>query len=95
MLIQHKQTDGRGMFFIPGEEDEKLAELIYSHQQPDTLIAEHTEVSGELRGQNIGFQLVNTLVEHARLHHFKIAPVCPFVKSVFDKKPDFQDVLAQ
>lgn len=93
MLIQHKQTGNKGIFFILGEEENFLAELIYAKQEPDVLILEHTEVIAELKGQNIGYQLVQAVVEYARLHHFKIAPVCPFAKAVIDKKPEFQDVL--
>ncbi|RYZ46555.1 MAG: GNAT family N-acetyltransferase, partial [Chitinophagaceae bacterium] len=32
-------------------------------------------------------------VEYARMHGMKVSPVCPFAKAVFDKKPDFGDVL--
>ena len=93
MLIQHKQTGGLGVFFI-ADAGEVVAELVYSLQYPQ-MIAEHTEVDEELRGQNIGYELVTALVNHARSHHLKIVPVCPFVKSVMDKKPDFSDVLSE
>ena len=93
MLIQHKQQGARGMYFIE-QDGEILAEIIYTTPSMDRIIIEHTEVGDELKGQNVGFQLVNHLVEHARTHHQKLIPICPFAKSVFDKKPDFQDVLA-
>ena len=93
MLIQHKQQGNRGIYFIE-EDGEVLAELIYTNLSPDRVILEHTEVSGELQGQNIGFQLVNHLVEHARTNLQKVILVCPFAKSIFDKKPDYMDVLA-
>jgi predicted GNAT family acetyltransferase len=95
MLIQHKQTDHRGLFFIEGESDDEdmLAELIYRKQEPNTMIFEHTEVSDELKGQNVGYQLVHAAVEYARAHKMKIVPLCPFAKAVIDKKPEFQDVV--
>jgi len=92
MLIHHKQVGSKGMFFI-GEEGAILAEMVYTSPSADKMIIEHTEVSHELRGQNIGFQLVNTAVEYARKHHIKIIPLCPFANSVFKKKPEFADVL--
>ncbi|HQV61303.1 MAG TPA: GNAT family N-acetyltransferase [Chitinophagaceae bacterium] len=92
MLIHHKQVGSKGMFFI-GEEGAILAEMVYTSPSADKMIIEHTEVSDELRGQNIGFQLVNTAVEYARKHHIKIIPLCPFANSVFKKKPEFADVL--
>jgi hypothetical protein len=93
MLIQHKQTDGKGVFFIPGEEDDYAAELTYAKRGPSTMIIEHTGVTDELRGQNIGYQLVHAAVEYARSHHMKILPVCRFAKAIIDKKPEFRDVL--
>jgi hypothetical protein len=98
MLIQHKQTDTKGVFFIPGEEGEEeayLAELIYMKQEPNTMIIEHTEISDELRGSNAGYQLVSSAVEYARLHNLKVVPMCPFTKAIMDKKPELRDVLAE
>ncbi|MGV3527380.1 MAG: GNAT family N-acetyltransferase [Flavisolibacter sp.] len=93
MIIQQKQKENHGLFFIE-EEGDVLAEMVYSMRQPNEMIIEHTEVDEQLRGKNVGFQLVNHAVEYARRHNYKITPVCLFAKSVFDKKPDFADVLA-
>jgi hypothetical protein len=92
MLIQHKGENNQGMFFIEDEGD-VVAELVYGSGGDNTIIIEHTEVDESLRGQNIGYELVQRTVEHARTHGLKVAPVCPFAKAVFDKKPDFGDVL--
>jgi predicted GNAT family acetyltransferase len=95
MLIQHRQEGNRGIYYIE-DEGNVLAEIIYSNANNDKLlIIEHTEVDDELRGKNVGFELVHRLVEHARMHGQKIAPICPFAKAIIDKKPDFQDILAE
>jgi predicted GNAT family acetyltransferase len=91
MTVQHKKTDGKGMFFVE-EDDEIGAEMIYSTTD-DKMIIEHTEVDEVLKGRNIGFELVHAAVEYARHHGMKIIPLCSFTKSVLDKKPDWQDVL--
>jgi len=93
MLIQHKKLGNKGLFFVEQEGD-ILAEMTYMQHSEHIIIIEHTEVDEVLRGKNIGFQLVNTAVEYARQHQLKIVPMCPFVKSVFDKKPDYKDVIA-
>lgn len=93
MLIQHKQDGHKGDFYIE-ENGEILAEMTYSMTGTNLLIIDHTEVSDALRGKNIGYQLVHTAVEYARSNQLKILPLCPFAKSVFDKKKDeFGDVL--
>ena len=92
MLIQHKKLSGKGMFFVESDGN-ILAEMTYTMSSPEKMIIEHTEVSDELRGKNIGYQLVHTAVEYARTHNIKIIPLCPFANSVFKKKPEYADVL--
>lgn len=93
MIIQHKQEGSKGSFY--GEvNNAALAEMTYSMAGNNVMIIDHTEVSDALRGKNVGYQLVHTAVEFARTNHLKIFPLCPFAKSVFDKKKDeFGDVL--
>ena len=92
MLIQHKEGGNRGVFFIQDDGD-IVAQIVYAKGSDNTIIIEHTEVDKDLRGNNLGYELVHKTVEHARMHGLKISPVCPFAKAVIDKKPDFQDVL--
>ena len=93
MIIQHKQEGSKGSFYVE-ENNTALAEMTYSMAGNSVMIIDHTEVSDALRGKNVGYQLVHTAVEFARTNHLKIFPICPFAKSVFDKKKDeFGDVL--
>lgn len=94
MEIKHKHTGQRGMFYISSEDDTVLAEIIYSMQGENSMILEHTEVDEELKGQNIGYQLVSAAANYARTHGLKLVPVCPFANSVINKKPEFKDLLA-
>lgn len=94
MHIQHKMSGTHGLFYIPGEEGDRAAELVYAVTEDGNMIIEHTGVDEELRGQNIGYELVHAAVEHARKYDLKVVPVCPFAKAIFKKKPDFEDVLA-
>ena len=92
MLVQNKQAGSKGHFFVETGGN-ILAEMVYSMPSPEKMIIEHTEVSDELRGQNVGYQLLQTAVEYARTHQIKIIPLCPFANSVFKKKPELADVL--
>lgn len=94
MVIKNKKVGTKGMFYV--NNDEKiLAEMVYTMASPEKMIIEHTEVSEELRGQNVGYELVKTAVEFARAHNIKIIPLCPYANSVFKRKPEFADVLAK
>jgi predicted GNAT family acetyltransferase len=92
MTVQHKKIGSKGMFYVEYE-DEIAAEMVYTTAD-NKMIIEHTEVGDVLRGKNIGYELVHAGVEYARHHAMKIIPLCPFAKSVIDKKPEWQDVLA-
>ena len=92
MLVQHKQVGGKGIFYV-GQEGTILAELVYTKPSADKMIIEHTEVDDTLAGKKVGLQLVTTAVDYARKQNLKIIPLCPFAKSVFDKKPELRDVL--
>lgn len=92
MLIQHTSTDSKGMFFVEINGN-ILAEMTYTMPSPVLMIIDHTEVSEELKGKSIGYQLVHTAVEYARSHNLKIIPLCPFANSVFKKKAEYADVL--
>lgn len=93
MQIQHQQNGSKG-FFYAGQADNTLAKMTYTMPSAVKMIIDHTEVSDELRGKNIGYQLVNAAVEYARSNNIKIIPLCPFANAVFKKKPEFHDVLA-
>lgn len=92
MLVLQKEDHGAGMFYIDIH-NETLAKMVYTMESPHRMIINYTEVEVELSGKNTGYQLVHAAVEYAREHNIKIVPICPFAKSVFEKKAEFVDVL--
>lgn len=94
MDIKLEETESKGAFYIE-EGRERVANMTFSKAGGNILIIDHTEVADVLRGKNAGKQLVAAAVEHARKHHYKIIPLCPFAKSVFEKVKEYQDVLNQ
>lgn len=94
MDIKLEETESKGAFYIE-EGGARVANMTFSKAGGNILIIDHTEVADVLRGKNAGKQLVSAAVEHARKHHYKIIPLCPFAKSVFEKVQEYQDVLNQ
>ena len=92
MEINHVQKEGKGAFFV-GNVGEPLAEMTYTLPGPGKMIIQHTEVSDELRGQRVGYDLVEAAVNYARDHQLKIIPLCPFANAVFKKRKELADVL--
>lgn len=93
MNILHEESDIRGRHYINDEKGNMVAEITYAVQHPDTMVVDHTEVNEDLQGQNIGLELVEAVVEHARAKGRKIITVCSFAKAIIERKEEMQDVL--
>ena len=84
--VQIEEKGHRGAFYLE-EGGERLASLTFS-AGPDgkVVMLDHTEVSPALRDQGVARKLVEAAVRRAREKGFKLVPVCPFAKAVFERK---------
>ena len=92
MKIKHSETDSKGLFEA-FENDAMTGSMSYSKAGEKLIIIDHTEVNPEFKGKLVGYQLLIAAIEYARLNQLKIIPLCPFAKSVFDKKTELRDDL--
>jgi predicted GNAT family acetyltransferase len=92
-MIEHEQHEHRGAFFIQ-QDGKRLAELTYTVAGTRVII-DHTDVDDALRGTGAGKKLVAAAVDWARDENQRLMPLCPFARSVFDKTPEFADVLVE
>jgi predicted GNAT family acetyltransferase len=92
-MIEHEHSGHRGAFFLM-KEGQRLAELTYT-VAGTRIIIDHTDVDDALRGTGTGRLLVEAAVQWARAENQRLLPLCPFARSVFDKTPEFADVLVQ
>ena len=91
--IDHQRAGHRGAFVLM-RDGEKLAEQTYT-VAGSRVIIDHTDVDDRLRGTGAGRKLVEAAVAWARRETVKLMPLCPFARSVFDKTPEYSDVLAK
>lgn len=92
MNIKHRSGETKGEFYF--ESDGKLkAKMTYSKLGNTQIIIDHTEVSDELRGQEVGKRLVEAGIQHARDNNLKVIPLCPFAKSIIERDKSLQDVV--
>jgi len=90
--IQLEINDRKGFFHIDVN-GKTEAKMTFVFAGPDKIIIDHTEVNEGNNGKGYGKKLVAKAVEYAREKNIKIIPLCPFAKKVFDKTPEFRDVL--
>ena len=90
--VQLRSNDKNGAFYIEIDgKQEALMTFVFAGE--NKIIIDHTEVNPGNNGKGFGKKMVTKAVEFAREKGIKIIPLCPFAKSVFDKTPEFQDVL--
>jgi len=87
------EESGNKGVFVGKSEDKEAGRMTFVWAGEDKFIIDHTEVSEDFRGQDVGKILVLKAVDYARENHKKIMSLCPFAKSVFDKNAELRDVL--
>lgn len=94
MEVKHIDNETKGAFYIEIDAV-KVAEMTYSHAKPNKIIIDHTEVSETLKGQGVGYKLIEASVAYMRANGLKVIPLCPFANAVFKKKhAEYADVIA-
>ncbi|MGV9003132.1 GNAT family N-acetyltransferase [Flavobacterium sp.] len=90
-MVQLELNKNDGFFYIEvaGKVEAKMTFILENDLK---MIINHTEVNDGNHGKGFGKMLVEKAVLFAREKNLKIIPVCSFVKSVFDKTPDYSDV---
>jgi uncharacterized protein len=90
--VQLKINGEKGFFYIDvNGKHEAMMTFVFAGK--DKIIIDHTEVNPAFNGKGFGKKMVEKAVNFAREEQIKIIPLCPFAKKVFDKTPEFKDVL--
>lgn len=91
--IGHDLNNGGGRYWV--EVDGGSAELTYVNRGDDVIVVDHTFVPKESRGGAVAQRLVERIVADARAHNLKIAPQCPYVARLFERRPEWSDIDAR
>lgn len=85
---------GTNKFYIGGSEANPLAEITWVPSERNRVIANHTYVSNELRGQGVAKLLLERFIEWVREENLQVIPQCSFVKDQMEKNSDYHDLLS-
>lgn len=91
--VQLKINGEKGFFFIDVDGKQE-AKMTFVFDGENKIIIDHTEVNQGNNGKGFAKMMFAKAIEFAREKNLKIIPLCSFVKSTFDKNPEFNDVLA-
>ncbi|MFN2500442.1 MAG: GNAT family N-acetyltransferase [Pyrinomonadaceae bacterium] len=93
MEIKRDEIKRKGSFYIE-RDGERVAELKYFRSGDGEITIYHTEVDEELRGRNVGEDLVKAAAKYARQNELKIDPQCPFARKVIERTAEYKSILA-
>ena len=89
----HLTFDGHGGGRFSIEHDGEPVAYLTFHIRGNVLTAIHTDVLEAWSGHGLGARLVQAMVDYARAHKLNIVPLCPYVRSQFEKNPElYKDV---
>lgn len=91
--VEHEETGARGRYvmYLP---DGSEAEMTYGRRDASTIVADHTGVPPQYRGQGIAEKLVARAMADAREKGMKIVPLCSYVVAQFRRHPEWADLKA-
>ena len=92
--VEHEENNGRGRYVMVLP-DGTEGEMTYLRRDAQTIIADHTGVPSQYRGQGIAEKLVATAMNDAREKGQKIVPVCSYVVAQFRRHPEWADLRAE
>ena len=92
--VEHEETAGRGRY-VMRLPDGSEGEMTNVRRDPSTIVADHTGVPPQYRGQGIAEKLIATAMADARARGQKIAPVCSYVVAQFRRHPEWSDLRAE
>jgi len=94
LRVEAEETPSSGQLMLVDRAGNELGHMRFRRESPSTIVIEHTEVDGTLRGHQGGRRFFEAMVQWARKRGLRVRSECPFTTSMFDKTPSARDVLA-
>ncbi len=93
LSIRYEDTGSKGRYVVKAEGVEEEGELTISKASDKLIIADHTAVPDTMRGMGAARALTERLIADARAKGQRIVPLCPYVRSLSQRHPEWSDVI--
>jgi len=93
LSIRYEDNGSKGRYVVTAEGVEEEGELTISKASDTLIIADHTAVPDSMRGTGAARALAERLVADARARGQRIIPLCPFVRALSERRPEWNDVI--
>lgn len=88
--IEESENKGR---FVVEVEGNYAGEMTFSRFASDKIIIDHTGVDNDYAGQGLAKKLFYYAVDYLKQNDMKVIPLCPFVKKMFERHPEFNQMV--
>lgn len=82
-----------GRIYLPGDDGQTLAEVLFPVESDGAVNITHTFVDGSLRGQGVAGKLMEAVAEQLRREHKKARLTCSYAVQWFARHPKYADVV--
>ena len=90
--IERQDYKARGTYVATVPRIHGIARLNYRRERADLIVAERTEIAGDLKGTDAPVALIARMVEDARKEGVKIDALCTYVEDQRKQHPEWADV---
>lgn len=91
LAIEHQRDGSKGRYAARVDGGE--AELTY-RLKDGVMAIDHTFTPPQARGRNIARRIAERAVDDARAEGLRVDPICPYVKLLFERKPEWASLRA-
>lgn len=84
---------GNNRFYIGKSEKNDIARITYYYKEDNVIVIDHTFVSPKLRGKSVAGNLLNKVIEFARVNNLLIIPVCSYAVLKMTRNTEYNDIL--
>ena len=89
IVITREDGEHKGRYVARIEGIAAEGEIEFTYPEPKVISANHTRVPEAIGGRGVAGALLNFMLEDARKKHFRIVPVCPYVRGQYAKHPEW------
>lgn len=91
-IIREDRDDRHGRYVARITGIDAEGEITFTRRGEGIVSADHTGVPEAMAGKGVAGKLLNFMLDDARTNHFRIIPICPFVRGQYEKHPEWADL---
>lgn len=93
MELKHEESTSLNRFYLV-ENDKVVGEMIYTFAKDHVIDINHTEIDSAYRGQSLGQQLIDAVIDYIKSNNLKAMASCPYAEKMLRRHDSYDDIKA-